>query len=394
VPEAAIDERAESARSEATLPAIFRIALFYGVAGFGGGYSVLAQLRRDLVERRRWLDAEEFLVLAELSKSLPGTPATSLLALIGQRVGGTRAGAIAASAFLLPSAVLMVACGAAYSWMRQATSLTLFFDGMNAAMVGVVAAVTVDLARSALRCRRDVALAFGCALLLAFRVLSEPILAVTAAFAGAVIASWRTRGAPPPPSERLHSLAPWALFLFGAGGVAHLAGLVRVFVPIGAMTFGGGLAMIPAIEHEVVNDLHWLGPKEFADAIALGQITPGPVAICATFIGYRVAGLLGAIIATVAIFGPAVGLALVAGRSLDRFRHSPLIAGALRALAPAVIGMLAAATLSLGRAGIGGLLGAGIAAATFLLLLRFPVSPLWPLAGGGMVQLIVASVHR
>jgi chromate transporter len=236
-------------------------------------------------------------------------------------------------------------------------------------------------------------MAAGCALLLVFRVLSEPILAVTAAFAGAVLASWRAREASPPSSERLHSFAPWGALLLGAGGVAHLAGLVRVFVPIGVMTFGGGLAMIPAIEHEVVNDLHWLDPKAFADAIALGQITPGPVAICATFIGYRVAGLLGALVATVAIFAPAIGLALVAGRSLDRFRHSPLIAGALRALAPAVIGMLGAATFSLGRAGITSALGAIVAAASFLLLVRFPVSPLWPLAGGGLIHLIAASAH-
>jgi chromate transporter len=390
VPELVLRRASPVETSEVTLPAIFRIALFYGVAGFGGGYSVLSQLRRDLVERRRWLDPEEFLVLAELSKSLPGTPATSLLALVGQRVGGTRGGAVAATAFLLPSAILMVACGSAYTWMRQATWLTLFFDGMNAAMAGVVGAVTIDLARAALRSRRDVGIAIACALLLMFRLLSEPVLAVGAAFSGAVVASWRLREQSPPPSERLHSLVPWGAFVLGAGGVAHLSGLVRVFVPIGVMTFGGGLAMIPAIEHEVVTDLHWLDPKEFADAIALGQITPGPVAICATFIGYRVAGLLGALVATLAIFAPAVGLALVAGRSLDRFRHSPLIAGALRALAPAVIGMLAAATVSLGRAGITTVLGAAVAASSFLLLIRFPVSPLWPLAGGGLVHVVAA----
>jgi chromate transporter len=381
--------------SHVSLPAIFRLALFYGVAGFGGGYSVLAQLRRDLVEKRRWLDAEEFLVFAELSKTLPGTPATTLLALLGQRVGGTRGGVVAASSFLLPSAILMVACGAAYPWMRGVTGLTLFFDGMNAAMVGVVGAVTIDLGRSALRSKRDVAIAIACALLLASRIVSEPLLAVSAAFTGAVIGSLRTRDAgPPPPSEPLHSFGPWFALLLGAGGAARLAGLVRVFVPIGVMTFGGGLAMIPAIEHEVVTDLRWLDPKAFADAIALGQITPGPVAICATFIGYRVAGLVGALVATVAIFAPAVALALAAGRSLDRFRHSPLVAGALRALAPAVIGMLAAATLSLGRAAINGATGALLAGASFLLLVRFPVSPLWALLTGGAAQVMVASYHR
>ena len=149
--------------ARATLPAVFRVALYYGFAGFGGGYSVLAQLRRDLVEKRAWLSAEEFLVLAELSKSLPGTPATSLLALLGQRVGGVRGGVVAAIAFLLPSTILMIACGAAYSLVRAATGLSVFFDGMNAAMVGIVGAVTIELAREgALRSRRDVALAIVC----------------------------------------------------------------------------------------------------------------------------------------------------------------------------------------------------------------------------------------
>jgi chromate transporter len=157
------------------------------------------------------------------------------------------------------------------------------------------------------------------------------------------------------------------------------------------MTFGGGLAMIPAIEHEVVLDLHWVDPKTFADAIALGQITPGPVAICATFIGYRVAGVLGGVIATFAMFAPAVALALAAGHSIERFRSSALVAGALRGLAPAVIGMLGAAAISLARAGIGEI-GAVIAVGTLWLLLQFQVSPLWPLVGGGVVQLLAASV--
>ena len=375
---------------EATLPAIFRVALFYGVAGFGGGYSVLAQLRRDLVERRAWLSADEFLELAEISKSLPGTPATSLLALLGQRVGGLRGGVIAAGAFLLPSTVLMIGCGAAYAWMRKASGLSLFFDGMNSAMVGVVAAVTIDLGKSALRSRRDVAFAVACVLLLAFRVVAEPVLACVAALAGAILASWRVRDAATPPSERLHGISPLLPLLLGVGGVGALAGLVRVFVPIGVMTFGGGLAMIPAIEHMVVIEQHWLDPKAFADAIALGQITPGPVAICATFIGYRVAGLLGAIVATVAIFAPAIALALAAGHSVERFRHSPLVAGALRALAPAVIGMLGAATVSLAHAGLDSRLGIGVAALSFVLLLRFPVSPLWALLGGGLVHVVLA----
>lgn len=385
--------------SKVTLRAVSRVALFYGLAGFGGGYSVLAQLRRDLVERRRWLTRDDFLVLAELSKSLPGTPATSLLALVGQRVAGVRGGLLAASAFLLPSTILMVGCAAAYSLVRAASSLSLFFDGMNAAMVGVVGAVTVDLGRSALRSKRDTLWATACGILLAARVVSEPVLAGAAVAIGAFRGERRV--APPQPdaspdsekpaaSERLHGVI-FAMGLPAAvtGTAAALAGLVRVFVPIGVMTFGGGLAMIPAIDHMVVIEQHWLDPKAFADAIALGQITPGPVAICATFIGYRVAGLVGALVATLAMFAPATAIALLAGHSVDRFRSSPIVEGILRTLAPTVIGMLGAATFSLGRAALGAPVDMALALIAFLVLTLRPISPLWLLAGGGFARLAI-----
>lgn len=383
--------------AEVSLGAVFRIALYYGFAGFGGGYSVLAQLRRDLVERKKWLGSEDFLVLAELSKSLPGTPATSLLALLGQRVSGVRGGVVAAVAFLLPSTVLMIACGAAYSLLRKVTELAVFFDGMNAAMVGVVGAVTVDLARSALRSRRDVGLAVLSGVLLATRLVTEPILAGAAASIGAIQGAMSApvpppvvRGASdrPPASERLHGALPWwPVPIALAGSASVLVGLVRVFVPIGVLTFGGGLAMIPAIDHMVVVERGWLDPKAFADAIALGQITPGPVAICATFIGYRVAGVLGALAATLAMFAPAIALALVAGHSVARFRASPLIEGGLRMLAPAVIGMLGAATFSLGKATVAEPVDVALALVAFVVLVLRPVGPLWLLVGGGAARL-------
>jgi len=244
-------------------------------------------------------------------------------------------------------------------------------------------------------------LALVCGALLASRIVSEPALAGAAVAIGVARAAWQ--GPPPPPlegdratrpppkSERLHSFFPAvALPLLGVGGLTAVAALVRVFVPIGVMTFGGGLAMIPAIEHTVVIEQHWLDSKAFADAIALGQITPGPVAICATFIGYRVAGILGALAATVAMFAPATAVALAAGHSIERFRSSILVQGALRALAPAVIGMLAAATFSLGRAAVGVHLDVALAIVSFGVLVWRPVSPLWLLVGGGTIRLAFA----
>lgn len=385
----AVDEQAEASQPEAagaTTAQIVKLALYYGIAGFGGGYSILAQLRREVVEKRKWLGAEDFLVLAELSKSLPGTAATSLIALLGGRVGGARRGAIAACAFLLPSMLLMIAFGEAYERVRALSHLSIFFDGMNAAMIGVVGAVTIDLGKSALHSRIMVVGAMICAVLLVSRILSEPELAALAILIGVVRGYRETRIQPNLRVDGDHGFL--ALAALGSFAVASgsLVALVRVFVPIGIVTFGGGLAMIPAIEHTVVLDHHWLDPKAFADAVALGQVTPGPIAICATFIGFRVAGIAGALVATVAMFGPPIALALLAGRYVDRFRSSSIVKRCIEALAPAVIGMLAAATVSLARSSVTIPLEAALGVLTFALLLRYPVSPLWPLLAGGGIR--------
>jgi chromate transporter len=302
---------------------------------------------------------------------------------------------------------MMIGCGAAYPLVRALSGLSVFFDGMNAAMVGVVGAVTVDLGRSALRSKRDVATAAVCTVLLAARVISEPVLACAAVAIGAVRGALtapppaeasppaQTGEPPAPKSERLHGFAPFvALALLGTASLPLLAALVRVFVPIGVTTFGGGLAMIPAIEHMVVREQGWLDSKAFADAIALGQITPGPVAICATFIGYRIAGVVGALVATFAMFAPATAVALAAGHSVQRFRNSRVVDAALRTLAPAVIGMLGAATFSLGRAAVGIHVDAALAVTVFLVLVWRPLGPLWFLLGGGLVRLAVFLIAR
>ena len=210
--------------------------------------------------------------------------------------------------------------------------------------------MTVDLGRSALRvARRRPPGAIGCAAPArdAPRLGADPrrrggrSSGPSAARRRRRAPSARDRAPPRASGSTASAVLAIPLVLAAAGRSPRSPALVRVFVPIGVMTFGGGLAMIPAIEHMVVIEQGWLDPKAFADAIALGQITPGPVAICATFIGYRVAGVAGALVATVAMFAPAIALALAAGHSVDRFRASPLIEGGLRTLAPAVIGMLA-----------------------------------------------------
>jgi chromate transporter len=135
----------------------------------------------------------------------------------------------------------------------------------------------------------------------------------------------------------------------------------------------------------------WLDDDAFRDAIVLGQITPGPIAISATFIGYRVAGALGAAVATLAMFGPPFVLAIAAARSMDAFRRSPVVAGFLAGVAPAVVGAIAAACVALFHTGVHGFRQGAVAAAVFALLVARPrLSPLLPIAAAGALEALLA----
>ena len=165
--------------------------------------------------------------------------------------------------------------------------------------------------------------------------------------------------------------------------------LAAICLRMGSVTFGGGLVMVPLIESEVVNNHHWLTHQEFADATALGQITPGPVLITATFVGYRVAGTLGALVATISIFLPAFLMTIAAASSLRRFRDNEQVQSFLRGVAPAVVGLLVAAALSIGRAGIHSWVGLSITLLAIFIFIRFRPNPFWVLFGAGALRLVI-----
>lgn len=170
--------------------------------------------------------------------------------------------------------------------------------------------------------------------------------------------------------------------------VALLLMLSTIFLRMGAITFGGGFVMIPLIEAEVVDSHHWLTHQEFVDATALGQITPGPVLITATFIGYRVAGTLGALVATISIFLPSFLMTVVAGSSLARFHTNQIVQSFLKGVTPAVVGLLVAAGISIGRAGIHSWVGMLIAILAGAILLRYRPNAIWVILGAGLLRFV------
>jgi chromate transporter len=194
---------------------------------------------------------------------------------------------------------------------------------------------------------------------------------------------------------------------FGSGGKPPLRGfflltlpvfaklglalsLSFIFLRIGAVTFGGGLVMIPEIQAEVVDSHQWLTHQEFADATALGQITPGPVLIMATFVGYRVAGTVGALFATIGVFLPSFLMTIAAASSFRRFRSNRQMQAFLRGVAPAVAGLLVAAAWTVARAGIHSVIGVSMAVVILVILLRFRPNAFWVLIGAGVFRYLLA----
>lgn len=188
---------------------------------------------------------------------------------------------------------------------------------------------------------------------------------------------------------------PGAVFLLGAPILVKLGLLLllfTMFLRFGAITFGGGFVMIPLIESEVVNTHQWLTHQEFADATALGQITPGPVLITATFIGYRVAGTLGALIATIGIFLPSFLMTIAAGSSLARFHTNPVVQSFLKGVTPAVVGLLIAAGISIGRAGIHTWVGLLIMILAGFVLIKFRPNAFWVILGAGVLRFLIGLI--
>jgi chromate transporter len=197
---------------------------------------------------------------------------------------------------------------------------------------------------------------------------------------------------PNAPRKKLSSLV-----LFGApmpilAKVALLLTLSTIFLRIGSITFGGGFVMIPLIEAEVVDSHHWLTHQEFVDATALGQVTPGPVLITATFIGYRVAGTLGALVTTISIFLPSFLMTVVAGSSLARFHSNKIVQSFLKGVTPAVVGLLVAAGISIGRAGIHAWVGMLIALMAGAVLIKLRPNAIWVILGAGTLRFILGYV--
>jgi len=343
--------------------------LHLGAFGFGGPIALVGYMQRDLVEERRWIaldDYKEGLALAQLA---PGPLAAQLAIYLGWIDHGVRGATLVAAAFVLPSFVMVLALSALYveygglSWMQGA------FYGIGAAVIAIILRSAYKLTKSTLGADR---LLWACwAASAIFTAATESEILWLFLLCGVVaLAAHGARGLP---TRLAPALIPWPFLIAGLRGPATdhtLWTITWYFAEAGTFVFGSGLAIVPFLHGGVVGSFGWLSERQFLDAVAIAMITPGPVVVTVAFIGYLVAGAVGATLAAVAVFLPCYLFTVIPARYFRRAVHDPRVRAFVDGVTAAAAGAIAGAAFVLGRRAIIDMTTASIAAAVLFALTR------------------------
>jgi chromate transporter len=352
-----------------------------GLTAFGGPAVHIAMMEDEFVARRRWLTRAEFLDLVGAAGLLPGPSSTEVAIYVGYRRAGVRGLLVAGLCFVLPAAILVTVLAWAYVRFGRLPSANGALYGIKAVIIAIVVQALIAFGRAALKGPWTVAL--GAAAVLA-NALGAPPLAVLLTTGLANVVARRSWSAPT--AAWLAVGVPSSLGTPAAAAVpVGLAKLFAIFVKIGAVVFGSGYVLLAFLRADFVERTHWLTEAQLIDAVAVGQFTPGPVFTTATFIGYVVAGIPGAAVATLGIFLPSFVLVAVSGPLVPRLRRSRLAGAFFDGVNVASLAVMAVVTVRLGRAAIVDLPTAALALASSVALFRWRVNSAWLVLGGGIV---------
>jgi chromate transporter len=367
-----------AARGLVELAALF---LRLGMVGFGGPAAHIAMFEDEVVRRRRWLSRERFLDLLGATQMIPGPNSTEMAIHVGYERAGYAGVVVAGLSFIVPAASITLAFAWAYVRFGSVPEATAFLYGAKPAIIAVVFVALWRLARTAWH-SAPLALAGVGALFASAIGLGELLVLFGTGFAVVAARSFARRGPPAAPALLAFGFAPLAV---GAGAAATftLSALFLFFLKVGAVLFGSGYVLLAFLRADLVERWHWLSNAQLLDAIAVGQITPGPVFTTATFIGYLLGGGPGALVATVGIFLPAFLYVAILAPVLPRLRRSALAGAFLDGVNAAAVALLAVVTWQLGRSALIDPVTVFVAAAGALLMLRSRLNSAWLVLGGG-----------
>jgi chromate transporter len=317
-----------------------------GALSFGGPPAQVALLRDLTVERRRWLGAQEFEDANAATQLLPGPAGTQLAIFCAMRVGGIAGAILGGLAFILPGLLLVLAISAVALAESPPEWILGIGAGAAAAVVAVVVQAGILLVRSSLEARRGGPLARAIAYVAigaAATVLAGAGLVLALLACGLVELAWRRR-----PGAAVHA---WPVALVVAvTGAAALPAVAWTAFKVGALSYGGGFVIIPLMQHDAVDTYRWMTDGQFLNAVALGQVTPGPVVHTVAVVGYAAAGIGGGLLASFVAFAPSFSFILIGADRFDRLRANQRVRSFLDGAGPAAIGAIAGAAIPLALA--------------------------------------------
>jgi chromate transporter len=352
---------------------LVRYFLRLGFLGFGGPVALVGQMERELVNDRQWLTKEQMREAIAICQSLPGPLAIQVGIYISYLRGGFWGAWAGGWAFILPNFVIVAALGALYVYLGDLQPVTAIFYGVSPAVIALILHSCYRLAKLGMEDWLQWAIAAVCLVITVILQAEVALLFIGAGAVGILYYGSLFRRAPPA-ALSITVVPVLAQFAPTAASGSILGKLLLFFLKAGSLTFGSGLVIVPFLEQGLVQQFGWLDQRQFLIAVAIGMISPGPVVITATFVGYLVAGFWGSVVSTVGIFLPSFLLVLIAAPLLARHRGNPNVQGFVKGAYAAAIGTILGACILLGRIAIGDWLTALIGLVSLAVLFRWKVS--------------------
>lgn len=365
-----------------------------GTIAFGGPAAHIAMMEDEVVRRRQWLTREEFLDLLGATNLIPGPNSTELAIHIGHRRGGWWGLIVAGSCFILPAMLIVIGCGWAYTRYGKLPQAEIMLYAIKPVIIAIVIQALWGLGKTALKTTTLVIVATAVVVLNFFGV-NELALLFIAGLILAVVGVAKTPRATLPlvalPIPGLGWIFAAAVPTSATTAVATSFGLWPLFLfflKVGSVLYGSGYVLLAFLRSGLVEKFGWLTEAQLLDAVAVGQITPGPVFTTATFVGYILGGTPAALVATVGIFLPAFFFVAISGPLVPRIRRSPVAGAFLDGVNAASLALMAVVILQLTRAALVDRLTIMLALAAAFLLLRYKLNSVWLVAGGVFIGLL------
>ena len=373
-------------QEQVSLAELALVFLKLGTLAFGGPAAHIAMMEDEFVRKRHWITHAEFLDRLAAASLLPGPSSTEVAIFIGHTKRGWVGLIVAGCCFIIPAAVLVTLIAVVYVRFGSLPKVAGILYGIKPAVIAIILQALWNLARTATKTMFLAVIGVIAVVLNAIGLAPLAVLAIAGIASGGWL--WVKRNgsaalAVIPLSGRFALIAGTA-----AATVSAPVSLLRLFLSflkIGSIVFGRGYVLLAFLREEFINRLHWLSEKQLIDAVAVGQFTPGPVFTTGTFIGYLVAGIPGALAATVGIFVPGFILVALSGSLLPKLRRSALAAAILDGVVVGSLALMAVVAWQLGRASIVDWRTFCILIASAVLLLRFRVNSAWVITGAAIV---------